>query len=596
MCDEDPFRGSSSKQVALVQGGWRGFGDRSADERAAFMKVWELIGLTEPGGDGAAETPYVDRLLEALSLRRLLSRYFGSLSDGERRRVDLGRKLRERKSVVLLDEATTDLDLLARKKVMDFIKAEAVTVVNATHVFDGLESWATHLLHLHEGRVAHFEQVSPQEPPPWDESSGLFGLVARWVGDAAAAPPPAASASAAPTETGDNTVDVNNLRFSYAPGSPCALRLDRLLLPIGCRCVLVGLNGSGKSTFLTIAAGRRMVANSEVKVLGLRAFYEHAKLDPMVTLLSSEWKRQVSEISAGKSVTFPELANGFIQELVSAGLDMAMLSGRMLRLIQMLSIDPTKPLGALSDGGMRRVQIALKLLRPSKLLLVDEVTADLDVPARAALLAFLREEALAGCSIVYCTHIFDGLGGWPTHVLRLRPGGHDGELIPFVEAGASAATLVPSICKMLEDDSQLSPVAADPASAAATSGEAALPEGWGSRGNTQAGAFGDYAWNAEKGPEDAWSFGSVAPKPQNVIPGQTSSGSGAPGPQFPGASSPFPAPLPTLGGAAPQPQGYPVASSTNSPMECPFGAGRSNQTPLEELMRRGAVQQSPSLR
>ena len=37
--------------------------------------------------------------------------------------------------------------------------------------------------------------------------------------------------------------------------------------------------------------------------------------------------------------------------------------------------------------------------------------AALDVLARLALLNFLKEEADAGCSIIYCTHILDGLDG-----------------------------------------------------------------------------------------------------------------------------------------------------------------------------------------
>merc|ERR1719159_296731 len=121
----------------------------------------------------------------------------------------------------------------------------------------------------------------------------------------------------------------------------------------------------------------------------------------------------------------------------------------MVRLVQMLSIDPMKPLGLLSDGAMRRAQIALKLLRPSALLLVDEVTADLDVLARQALLSFLREESEAGCTVVYCTHIVDGLDGWASHLLRLRPG-RDGVLLPAATSPGEA--LVAVVHRLLLED------------------------------------------------------------------------------------------------------------------------------------------------
>ena len=76
---------------------------------------------------------------------------------------------------------------------------------------------------------------------------------------------------------------------------------------------------------------------------------------------------------------------------------------------------------SVSDGQRRRVQILCKLLKPCSILLLDEITTDLDLLARQDLLSFLQEESEArGVSIVYCTHIFDGLDGWATDVLHLQ--------------------------------------------------------------------------------------------------------------------------------------------------------------------------------
>jgi CCR4-NOT complex subunit CAF16 len=63
------------------------------------------------------------------------------------------------------------------------------------------------------------------------------------------------------------------------------------------------------------------------------------------------------------------------------------------------------------------------LLRPWTVLLLDEVTVDLDVLVRSELLDFLCQETSSRvCTIVYCTHIFDGLAGWPTHLLKMSLG------------------------------------------------------------------------------------------------------------------------------------------------------------------------------
>ena len=48
---------------------------------------------------------------------------------------------------------------------------------------------------------------------------------------------------------------------------------------------------------------------------------------------------------------------------------------------------------------------------------------DLDVVVREDLMAFLKEESeQRGCTIVYITHIFDGMEAWPSHVGFLANG------------------------------------------------------------------------------------------------------------------------------------------------------------------------------
>ncbi|XP_035830072.1 uncharacterized protein Rv2082-like [Helianthus annuus] len=59
----------------------------------------------------------------------------------------------------------------------------------------------------------------------------------------------------------------------------------------------------------------------------------------------------------------------------------------------------------------------------SKVLLLDEITVDLDVLARADLLTFLKKECEElGATIIYATHIFDGLENWPSHIVYVAHG------------------------------------------------------------------------------------------------------------------------------------------------------------------------------
>ena len=92
-------------------------------------------------------------------------------------------------------------------------------------------------------------------------------------------------------------------------------------------------------------------------------------------------------------------------------------------LLDIMDVDPTWHMHAVSDGQRRRVQIVLGLLEPWDLLLLDELTVDLDVVVRARLLKFLKKETEErGATILYATHIFDGLGGWPSHIVHMSQG------------------------------------------------------------------------------------------------------------------------------------------------------------------------------
>merc|ERR1712076_93017 len=77
----------------------------------------------------------------------------------------------------------------------------------------------------------------------------------------------------------------------------------------------------------------------------------------------------------------------------------------------------------LSDGQRRRCQLLEILATPRPIYLMDEITSDLDIFAREGILSFLKSESeLRGCTVFYCTHIFDHLEGWASHMLHLSQG------------------------------------------------------------------------------------------------------------------------------------------------------------------------------
>jgi CCR4-NOT complex subunit CAF16 len=96
-------------------------------------------------------------------------------------------------------------------------------------------------------------------------------------------------------------------------------------------------------------------------------------------------------------------------------------------LVHMLGIDLNWRMHQLSDGQRRRVQLLLGLIRPFRILLLDEITTSLDVCVRQDLLRWLENESkVRNATIIYATHIFDGLDDWPTHMHYLTDNGSTG--------------------------------------------------------------------------------------------------------------------------------------------------------------------------
>ncbi|KAI8808241.1 P-loop containing nucleoside triphosphate hydrolase protein [Cladochytrium replicatum] len=202
-------------------------------------------------------------------------------------------------------------------------------------------------------------------------------------------------------------IEVNNLDFSF--GGPQILRDVTLKLPRGSRCLLVGANGAGKSTLLRLLAGKRL-SKGDVKVFGKNAFHE---APPGITYLGTEW--------AGNPIVRRDVPVSRLLKSMGAERNRE----RCLQLLDIMDVNVEWRMHEVSDGERRRVQTVLGLMEPWELLLLDEVTTDLDVLVRTDLLNFLKIETEArGCTIVYATHIFDGLGAWPTHVAHI----HDGHI------------------------------------------------------------------------------------------------------------------------------------------------------------------------
>lgn len=213
--------------------------------------------------------------------------------------------------------------------------------------------------------------------------------------------------------TADAAVSVQNLTFDYgvAGGFKPILKNINMILPKGSRTLLVGDNGAGKSTLLRVMAGRHIHRDDAVLILGRNAFYD-TSLNNVRAFLAGDWgRRTVAFTGHGCALQADIGVAEMMKDQQAAYID------RRNMLAELLGVDLEWRMHQLSDGQRRRVQIMLQLLRPNAVLFLDEITTDLDLITRQDFLDYMKKESEErGVTIVYATHIFDGLDDWATHI------------------------------------------------------------------------------------------------------------------------------------------------------------------------------------
>lgn len=370
------------------------------------------ISVAELIGEKWLNTPRVQELIDIMQIN--ISWRINSVSDGQRRRCQLLECLAEEKKVYILDEITTDLDLFAREGLLRFLQRESeekgATIFYATHIFDCLSDWATHLLFFSKGKVQ--KCCSMQDLVEYHSlvAAGvrcpLYTLIKEWVRleyDEPVAPDSVRGASPAVQVEGP-VLQTHGLSYAYGGGSnqlqDCTFQFGR-----GARILVVGANGAGKSTLLSILGGKRLIPRGFASVLGKDCFNDTA-VSREVMYCGDWWRTKfVSNLSIGDLL-------GEVSK-----------TERCQHLAEILQVNFSWMINDVSDGMRRRCQLLECLSMPRSVYFMDEITSDLDVFAREGVLRFLKAECeIRGATIFYCTHIFDHLEGWASHLLHLSKG------------------------------------------------------------------------------------------------------------------------------------------------------------------------------
>lgn len=185
-------------------------------------------------------------------------------------------------------------------------------------------------------------------------------------------------------------IEVKDLNFNWSSGQE-VIKSCSLQVPSGEFWMLLGTNGSGKSTILRLLAGLLAPLSGEIRTLQPVGFVfqnpDHQLVMPTV----------------GADVAFGLVEEKLPSQVVRVRVEEALNAVNLLPLLR-------RPIYALSGGQKQRVAIAGALARHCEVLLLDEPTALLDPDSQLELVSGVRRLVKSrGITALWVTHRLDEL-------------------------------------------------------------------------------------------------------------------------------------------------------------------------------------------
>jgi ABC-2 type transport system ATP-binding protein len=201
------------------------------------------------------------------------------------------------------------------------------------------------------------------------------------------------------TRTADETgnhyplLALTGVSRSYGPLQ--ALKPVDLTVLQGQCIALLGVNGSGKSTLLRIAAGRDTPTTGRVSYRG-QPLREDALVARAEIAVAGEASSTYPDLTVREHLMLVAVAHG-------GGAQAPGLVDKTLAECRLSDHGNALP-GSLSSGQRQALQLAAVLVRPRRVLILDEPEQRLDPGARKWLAGLLVREKADGAAVLLATH------------------------------------------------------------------------------------------------------------------------------------------------------------------------------------------------
>jgi len=346
-----------------------------------------------------------------------------AFTTGELRLIALARELASKPDLLLLDDPSSDLDLLAQRRIVDLVRKHTsergMALVLATPDLKLAALLATRALVLQAGRVVESGTAGDVFGRPRHEVTRRLMTAGR---------PRAKTLMRAPI--GGPLLDVRKVGLtikrpdvSIVQPRPPLVVLDDISfsLRVGESLAFTGPSGAGKSALLRVIAGLADATAGELEID--RQTYHGSDIPTPL-------RREIGVVFTDPARSFnPRLSVGesIAEPLRLESLKpMDELSDRIIEMVRAVGFAPeimVRPPSDFTTGQLQRLALARALMTRPRVILLDDPFRHLDVLARGEMLAMLsRLRADFGLTLITVAHDLETLKQLADRVLVLDKG------------------------------------------------------------------------------------------------------------------------------------------------------------------------------
>ena len=406
-----------------------GFVLQSPDNQIVTDKVWHELafGLESLGCDTPTIRLRVAEMASFFGIQTWFYKNVTELSGGQKQLLNLAAVMAMQPSVLILDEPTSQLDPIAASDFLATVgkinRELGTTVVLTEHRLEDALPLSDRVVVMDAGRVIadggpgdvgralkdrdhdmFLAMPTPMRIYAAADSDAPCPITVRdgrdWL-NAFAQDHPLAPVPDRPDTTPDapSAVELEGVWFRYAKDTPDVVKGLDLSVPAGSFFAIVGGNGTGKTTTLSLLSGVHTPYRGQVRLDGrkLADIPDREKFGGLLGVLP----QNPQSLFVKKTVELD-----LYEMLADRRMEKAEQAEKVRAVTELCELGPL--LGQhpydLSGGEQQRAALAKVLLLEPKILLLDEPTKGLDGHFKEKLAHILKRLQAAGCTLVMVSH------------------------------------------------------------------------------------------------------------------------------------------------------------------------------------------------